>query len=153
NGVVGMWGSSYAAATQWQALIGGADLRTIVPINSPGHTDFLGFLMRGRGVEFGNRISWWHRAISFGELGRAFPDADFAELFARFESNQRMVDSGDVYGLRPFNEQVAERMGEVYARGMRVMTEDPDALVHRASSTVGRYESFDVPSFHTGGWF
>jgi len=153
NGIVGMWGSSYAAATQWQALLGGADLRSIVPINSPGHTDFLGFLMRGGAIEFGNRISWWHRAISFGEMGRTYPECSLAELFASFEANQRMLDTGEVYRLRPFNDEVSERMGEVYARGMQVLTNEPGALVHTATSTSGKYEQLDVPSFHTGGWF
>lgn len=153
NGIVGMWGSSYAAATQWQALLGGADVHSIVPINSPGHTDFLGFLMRGGAVEFGNRISWWHRAISFGEMGRAFPEASLVDLFAEFEANQRMLDSGEVYRLRPFDEAVSDRMGEVYARGMRIMRDDPASPAHRASCTVGKYDQFVVPSFHTGGWF
>lgn len=153
NGVVGLWGSSYAAETQWSALLGGStEVRSIVPMNSPTHSHFTGYLTRGGPREFGNRIGWWHRAISFEEMRRAEPDTDLAELLARFEENQRLVDEGDVYGFRPFME-MAGRMGPVYADGMQIFVEPPDAPWRREVVTAGSYDRIDVPAFITGGWF
>src|SRR5690554_5348745 len=77
SGVVGGWGASYGAETQWSALLGGAsELRTIVSVNSPSHNHFRGFVMRGGAHEFGSRLGWSHSSIALEELRREDPSPE-----------------------------------------------------------------------------
>ena len=153
NGIVGMWGMSYAAETQWSAAIAGApQLRSMIPINSPSHSHFNGYQMRGGVNEFGNRIGWWHRAVSFEEARRAHPGADLAELMDRFERTQRLVDEGEVYTLRPFSEEVAKRSKEL-GRGSEIFTLDPADPSRQTAMTAGKYDRVNAPVFLVGGWF
>lgn len=153
SGVVGMWGMSYAAETQWSAALGGAtQLRSLLPVNSPSHSHFNGYQMRGGAHELGNRLGWWHRAVSFEQMRRARPEEGLPDLVARYEHTQRLLDSQQIYRLRPFIEQVAAQ-AETLAPGTEIFTLDAGDPSRQVTMTAGRYDEIAPPAFLIGGWF
>lgn len=152
NGQVAMWGSSYAAEAQWAAALGGAEeLVSIIPVNSPAHSHFLGYSVRGGAQEFALRIGWVHRSISMEALRRARPDLTDRERTAEYAHTQDQFDSGELYWHLPF--KPGNGIPEVLDASSAIFTMPFDSPNRDVTSTAGKYDDLQVPAFMVGGWF
>ncbi|MFJ2619201.1 CocE/NonD family hydrolase [Glutamicibacter sp. NPDC087344] len=154
NGTVGMWGSSYAAEAQWSAVQGApGEISSIIPINSPSHSQFNGFTMRGGAQEFASRLGWGQSSIAFEEFRRAQPDASGEELVGLYARNQELFDSKQIYELRPFS-KIHEVEDGFISEVSRIFGQEPGEPWRSLGRTAGKYDLLtDIAVLNYGGWF
>lgn len=154
NGRVGMWGSSYAAEAQWSAVQGAPGIvSSIIPINSPSHSQFNGFLMRGGAQEFASRLGWGHSSIALEEFRRSAPDTASNNWAVRYAQNQELFDTKRIYELRPF-EAIHEQDVGYLSEVSRAFGQEPGEEWRSLGRTAGRYAQLtDLAVFNVGGWF
>lgn len=153
NGLVGMFGRSYHAETQWAAARNRPPaLRTIVPGFSPSHSMLGGFRWRGGAYELGCRVYWAHRHGLDSIRRVAGQDDDlFAKLLDEYEAFDREVTSGEVFSRRPLR-----RLHEgppLTAAACRSFGERFDDPALEAVETRGTYGELDVSAFLVAGWY
>ncbi|HWU57820.1 MAG TPA: CocE/NonD family hydrolase [Microbacteriaceae bacterium] len=153
NGVVGTWGASYGAETQWSAALGRpAALTSMVTFVPPSHSHVLGFQMRGGAYELGSRMGWSH-GVGLEELRRhADPGPDgWRAALDSFAAMRDLFDSGEIFRIRPLSALPdLEPFVSWAAESFGIASTDPS---RRINITDGHYDEIDVPVFMAGGWY
>ncbi|MFF2028994.1 CocE/NonD family hydrolase [Arthrobacter sp. NPDC058192] len=155
NGVVGMWGRSYFAETQWRAASGHpAGLAALSLGVSAGANANNGSLYRGGAFEIGSRLTWGHASITANELLREF--SDDPELRAKEMQSwldlDRSFSDATAFGTLPLAD-LAPRLGSFMNRHVL-----PSAGEAPGSSFTQVWDGasappVDMPTLHIGGWF
>ncbi|CCG02617.1 Putative peptidase [Blastococcus saxobsidens DD2] len=154
SGVVGMFGRSYHALTQWAAARNRpAALRTIAPGFSPGDSMLTGFMNRGGAHEFGSRVYWSHRHAldTIRRLAGGEDNDRFAKLLDEYEAHDSEVTSGRIFLRRPLNRfQEAPPLTVSACRSFGLPVDDRG---YEAVETRGIYGDLDVTAFLVAGWY
>jgi putative CocE/NonD family hydrolase len=111
NGVVGMYGRSYHAETQWAAARNRPPaLKSIVPGLSPIDSILNGFFLRGGAHELGSRISWANRQglDTLRRAARGQDDATLQRLLRQQAEWDREVNTGEIYWRLPLSSFTSE---------------------------------------------
>jgi putative CocE/NonD family hydrolase len=155
NGVVGMWGRSYFAETQWRAASSKpAGLAALSLGVSAGANANNGSLYRGGAFELGSRLTWGHASIAANEVLREFSDdseLQAKELEAWLEVDRKFSD-GTAFGALPL-QGLSPKLGTFMRRHVL-----PSAGESAGSHFAGVWDSasaapVDLPTLHIGGWF
>jgi putative CocE/NonD family hydrolase len=150
NGRVGMYSASYCASTQWLAA---AERPPSLAAISPALTwsDPLdGLFARGGAVELGVALRW-ALENGFDSIRRLGLDDDERRRRAGavIDAWDRLGEAG--YWDLPVNDIAVLRGLRIPELGGIRALDDP-AVAERCRVT-GLYDRFDVPSFHTAGWY
>lgn len=154
NGLVGMFGRSYHAETQWAAARRRpAALRTIVPGFSPGHSMLAGFLLRGGAQELGCRVYWSHRhgLDTIRRLAGGEDNELFAKLLDEYAAFDAEVVSGEAFARRPLRR--FEEGPPLTAEACRSFASHVDDRTWEAVETADVYDELDVSCFLVAGWY
>jgi putative CocE/NonD family hydrolase len=131
NGVVGMSGRSYPAATQWRAALERpAALRAIFPV-VVGSDYYDGWLYQGGAFEHGFNLFWVH--LMTDPKARGSLDDHYRHLPITDPPLLAESPAGDFY-----REWLAHPTYDEHWRRL---------------SLRGRYDQVSVPAFNVGGWF
>ncbi|GAA2124839.1 CocE/NonD family hydrolase [Arthrobacter humicola] len=155
NGVVGMWGRSYFAETQWRAASRRpAGLAALAPGISAGANANNGSLYRGGAFELGSRLTWGHASIAANELLRDFPDDP--ELRAKEMESwldlDRSFSDATAFGTLPLRD-LSPRLGTFMRRHVLPSAgETPGSGFTRVWDAASA-APVDMPTLHIGGWF
>lgn len=155
NGVVGMWGRSYFAETQWRAASSKpAGLAALSLGVSAGANANNGSLYRGGAFELGSRLTWGHASIAANELLREFaadPELQAKEMESWLDLDRSFSDA-TAFSTLPLQD-LSPRLGTFMRRHVLPSAgETPGsnfATVWDAASDA----PVDVPTLHIGGWF
>jgi putative CocE/NonD family hydrolase len=155
NGVVGMWGRSYFAETQWRAASRKpAGLAALSLGISAGANANNGSLYRGGTFELGSRLTWGHASIAANELSREFsedPELRAKELESWLDLDRSFSDA-TAFGTLPLRD-LSPRLGTFMRRHVL-----PSAGESPGSSFTSVWDGasaapVDMPTLHIGGWF
>ena len=155
NGVVGMWGRSYFAETQWRAASGKpAGLAALSLGVSAGANANNGSLYRGGAFELGSRLTWGHASIAANELLREFsddPELRAKELRLWLDLDRSFSDA-TAFATLPLSD-TAPRLGTFMRQHVL-----PSAGESPGSSFTDAWDGasaapVDMPTLHIGGWF
>ena len=155
NGVVGMWGRSYFAETQWRAAsCKPAGLEALSLGVSAGANANNGSLYRGGAFELGSRLTWGHASISANELLREF--ADDAELRTKELESwldlDRSFSDATAFGTLPLQD-LSPRLATFMRRHVLPSAgETPGSSFARIWDDASAVP-VDMPTLHIGGWF
>lgn len=154
NGIVGTWGASYGAETQWSSALGRpAALKSMVTVNSPSHSHTRGFVMRGGAHELGSRLGWGHGAVGLESTRRHNPPGaeGFANALRAHAEVQDLFDDDKIFTTRPLRDlPTAEPMLTWVAESLGRDSTDPWRSINM---TAGHYDDIDQAVFVVGGWY
>jgi putative CocE/NonD family hydrolase len=155
NGMVGMWGRSYFAETQWRAASGKpAGLAALSLGVSAGANANNGSLYRGGVFELGSRLTWGHASIAANELLREFsddPELRAKEMRSWLDLDRSFSDT-TAFGTLPLQD-LSPRLGTFMRQHVL-----PSAGESPGNSFTDVWDGasaapVDMPTLHIGGWF
>ncbi|WP_199240970.1 CocE/NonD family hydrolase [Naasia lichenicola] len=152
DGLVGMWGASYASETQFSAALGGSPaLRSMVPSVTPVASGLDGFRFRGGVRELGSMFAWSHFAIAPNAVARIVDaDARSAEQ-ARWAEVDRRLMSGELFRPGALD---ADLDADATVAWMRDRLREPyDSPAHSVGKVGADAHGIDAPAFLVGGWY
>jgi putative CocE/NonD family hydrolase len=154
NGVVGTWGRSYHAETQWRAAVTGPPaLRALVAGVSKFHHNWEGQERAGGALD-ADRLAWHQIQIGAEAVRRrGLRDPAGAEEPQRLlaETTARLV-SGELFELLPLR-ALGELPGSAMGVAIAAMDRPPDAPLNRRPWPDDTYDLVVVDTFHIGGWY